>query len=90
MTTKRGITIVRHMLPEPTEVDRGLAERQFSGEADEQSMWPTYVVDGDGHYLVLSPIDGDHRGHGNSDLINWQSGAPRFPALNPPPPKRPR
>lgn len=72
MRTKRGIAIVRHMLPQPTELERELAVRALTGEAQAQARWPTHTVDGDGHYLVLPPGTVAAIG-GTTDLVNWQS-----------------
>lgn len=68
--TKRGIAVVRHILPEPTELERELAVRSLSGEAQAQAQWPTHTVDGNGHYLVVPPGIIATIG-GTSDLINW-------------------
>jgi len=73
MRTKRGITIIRHLMPCPTEWERALALRQLSGNASEQAHWPTWTLDGEGHYLVLPPGSLSSVGFGTSDLIQWQS-----------------
>lgn len=50
--TKRGVTVARHMLPEPSEFDQAVALRRLSGEAEEQARWPTYYI---GHRLIVPP-----------------------------------
>jgi len=72
MRTKRGITIIRHLMPCPTEWERALALRQLSGDASGQARWPTWTLDGEGHYLVLPPEVLAAAPHGTSDFIQWQ------------------
>ncbi len=72
MLTKRGITVVRHMLPEPNPVEREAALDQLSGRTDELRGWPTHVFDGGGRYLVIPPRVARELNRGGSDLIDWQ------------------
>jgi hypothetical protein len=78
MLTKRGIAIVRHLLPEPNAVERELAVDQLGGSLDEWRTWPTHALDGTGHYLVIPPrVAASLRG-GSSDLIDWQTAPVTF------------